>query len=115
MSCGMCLNPVAETLGFRQPEAAILCMDHLLVLLRKRAEPRWPVCPDCGGPMYLIDRPFPNCMSCHLRHPVTVNMHTGLLPVQVLRGATYLAARDAAVKDATESELENMEDELEES
>lgn len=89
---------------------AVLCVQHLLEVLKwKKA---WTCAvPSCDRRLFL--RPNRECAWCALGRPVTVNMTTEILPVKILRGADYLATRDAVCKDVTDDDPEKMEDDLE--
>lgn len=111
MTCLKCLNPTASTVGFRQPEADVLCIDHLLWLLRERRRYR---CANDSCGRKLLAGPDRVCEWCRLGRPVTQAVTTEMMPVKILRGAEYLAARDAALKDVSGAESENMVDDSEE-
>lgn len=90
-------------------EVGVLCQDCLLFLAKARR--RWRcAAPDCPRKTRLLLGPDRVCEWCRLGRPVSVDVTTAMVPVEVLRGAAYLAARDT-VKPVEPDELENVEDE----
>lgn len=80
MNCAVCPAPIAASLGFDQPEAAVLCAKHLLDVLKERRrrsqQVEWPKCPVCEQAMYL-KRPGA-CEACKASlRPPTVDVVDG--------------------------------------
>lgn len=95
MTCALCDEPFASTLGFTQPEADLLCVVHMAKLLahRKKKAVTWPKCAnaDCERAIYLphcaaTNTPRTICAWCALGRPVSIDVTTEIHPVSIQRG-----------------------------
>lgn len=113
MTCISCdTGAPAHALGIatQEPAGEVLCPLCLLWLLRQRARYRCSR-PDCDRRLLL--GPDRECAWCLIGRPVSEDIDTVKVPVTILRGAAYLALRDATCKDGSDDESEKMASEIE--